>query len=301
MRRATRQKPFVSALPHLRINPRTGMHEARDSRVTLHESALGTVEDVAVERAKPVPPGFTSKTCLAVTYLGAAYWKVGRREAFVDSNRTLMLRAGEAFTDRQMGQQVGRASVVFTPAQNVLAEITAGVPLTAITRPTSLGTQQIAHMMLALGNEASHNPLLGDELMIGALLAALDPETGYEPRPEPRMIGRVKEILHAETAETFGLCRIADAVGYSAVHVRKAFRKTEGVTLSYYQMRLRLNRALIELRTCDDITGLALNLGFSSHSHFATAFRSMFRLTPSQYRLSVRAGGIPPAGWDNLN
>jgi AraC family transcriptional regulator len=56
------------------------------------------------------------------------------------------------------------------------------------------------------------------------------------------------------------------------------------VPLYRYQMRLRLNRALVELPHCNDITGLALELGFSSHSHFTAVFGKAFGLTPSDYR-----------------
>jgi AraC-like DNA-binding protein len=39
-----------------------------------------------------------------------------------------------------------------------------------------------------------------------------------------------------------------------------------------------------------DLTTLALNLGFSSHSHFSAVFRRAFGLTPSQFREATRRG-----------
>jgi AraC-like DNA-binding protein len=46
---------------------------------------------------------------------------------------------------------------------------------------------------------------------------------------------------------------------------------------------LGLARALAELPHADDLTALALDLGFSSHSHFSAVFRRTFGLTPSRF------------------
>ena len=43
-----------------------------------------------------------------------------------------------------------------------------------------------------------------------------------------------------------------------------------------YQLRLRLARALDLLGRYDDLTRLSLDLGFSSHSHFSSAFRQVY-------------------------
>lgn len=296
--RNARGKP--GAFRHLRINPRTGMHEARDGRATLHRSALGVVEDLAVASANRVPPGYTGRARIAITYLGAAYWKVGAREAFVDSNRTLFLHAGDAFADRQVGQRIGRASVVLSPEPAILDELRKGARArAAMTGAAGLRTRRIAHSFLALGDEVRRNPLLGDELMLGALQDAIDPGAANEGAPTPRLVDRVKEILHEGHCDGVGLGEIAEEIGYSAVHVRKAFRRAEGMSLYRYQLHLRLNRALVELRDCPDITALALNLGFSSHSHFTASFRGMFGITPSEYRATMRAGVLLPEGWDS--
>jgi AraC-like DNA-binding protein len=54
-------------------------------------------------------------------------------------------------------------------------------------------------------------------------------------------------------------------------------------------MRLRLTRALDLLARCDDLTRLSLDLGFSSHSHFTSAFRRAYGCTPAYFRRSLRA------------
>jgi AraC-like DNA-binding protein len=57
------------------------------------------------------------------------------------------------------------------------------------------------------------------------------------------------------------------------------------VPLYRYLTRLRLRAALERLADgARDLTALALELGFSSHSHFADAFRREFGRTPSDVR-----------------
>ena len=55
-----------------------------------------------------------------------------------------------------------------------------------------------------------------------------------------------------------------------------------------YQTLLRLCRALDRLPDQDDITDLAFELGYSSHSHFSAVFRSALGTTPSLYRSQAR-------------
>ena len=55
-----------------------------------------------------------------------------------------------------------------------------------------------------------------------------------------------------------------------------------------YLVQLRLARALVELPHTNDLTMLALDLGFSSHSHFTAAFRRAFGSPPSVFRESTR-------------
>jgi AraC-like DNA-binding protein len=52
-----------------------------------------------------------------------------------------------------------------------------------------------------------------------------------------------------------------------------------------------LRRALDRIADgCTDLTGLALDLGFSSHSHFTATFRKHLGITPEAVRSVTRAG-----------
>jgi AraC-like DNA-binding protein len=62
------------------------------------------------------------------------------------------------------------------------------------------------------------------------------------------------------------------------------FQQQTGMPVHRYLTQLRLRAALERLADADDITSLAIDLGFSSHSHFTDVFRREFGKTPSEYR-----------------
>lgn len=82
-------------------------------------------------------------------------------------------------------------------------------------------------------------------------------------------------------------------MGASPAYLTALFSRLEGISLHQYLTQLRLARALVELPHVDDLTALALDLGFSSHSHFSFAFRRVFGCTPSQFRNTTRRAAPP--------
>lgn len=74
----------------------------------------------------------------------------------------------------------------------------------------------------------------------------------------------------------------------------RAFRRCTGQTLTSYRHALRMQVALERLRQSDiDLTDLALELGYSSHSHFTHVFRRHLGITPSQVRANELKKELP--------
>jgi len=130
------------------------------------------------------------------------------------------------------------------------------------------------------------NELATDELLLDLLLSALQSCQANEPlHPSTRrLVDRAKTFLGANFGCLLRLQDVAAAVGASAASLTNAFRRAEGIPLHSYVIQLRLARALVEIPHTTDLTELALQLGFSSHSHFTAAFRKMFGCTPSDFR-----------------
>ncbi|HWM92067.1 MAG TPA: helix-turn-helix transcriptional regulator [Thermoanaerobaculia bacterium] len=106
--------------------------------------------------------------------------------------------------------------------------------------------------------------------------------------PEPRqedLAEAAKTVLAGELGEPLTLDEVARRAGSSVFHLCRTFRRHTGSTLHGYRTQMRLRTALE--RAADpgtDLTDLALDLGYSSHSHFTAAFRKVFGMAPSAFR-----------------
>jgi AraC family transcriptional regulator len=113
------------------------------------------------------------------------------------------------------------------------------------------------------------------------------------PTP-PRSIGglssrRLKLILEY-IEDTLGqpitLRELAALAGVSARHLERAFRQSMACSPHAYLMDRRLHRARGLLINHPElpVEQIALQLGFSSSSHFSSAFRRQTGLTPTDFR-----------------
>lgn len=263
--------------------PATGIR-----RRTLHSSWLGDVEDFSAPGDCPAPRGHSAEYQLVLPYAGAFEWHVGARTAFLDGTRALFVAAGEDYVDRHVADG-GHDSIIITPRLSVLQDLSGhDVPsrhaaFQRVVKPTTPRMNMRSHRLLHL-EAAGKDSLAGDELMLALLAEALSPTKGRARAPSPRVVNRAKQFLHAHLCEPLSLNDIAQAVQVTGAYLTDAFTRSEGVPLCRYRMRLRLNRALVDLPACENITRLALDLGFSSHAHFSDAFKSLFGVSPSAFR-----------------
>lgn len=105
----------------------------------------------------------------------------------------------------------------------------------------------------------------------GARDGVEDAKRAIAERPEANL--RLRELAAIAGSSPFQLCR--------------DFRAVTGMTITRYRHALRLRLALDRLPGCDDLTDLALDLGYSSHSHFTRVFRDHFGATPSLFRATL--------------
>lgn len=99
-----------------------------------------------------------------------------------------------------------------------------------------------------------------------------------------------KGILVERYREPLSLEEIAQRTGVSVFHLCRLFRRRTGSSLHVWQTQLRLREALERaVAPGEDLTALALDLGYSSHSHFTAAFRQAFGVPPSELRQTATA------------
>jgi AraC family transcriptional regulator len=109
------------------------------------------------------------------------------------------------------------------------------------------------------------------------------------PLKPPGWLIRVRDYVHARPAAPLRMADVARVAGRHEVHVAREFRRFYGVSVGAYLRRLRLESATLRLADPRaDICEVALECGFSSHSHLCREFKRRFGLTPAQYRASRR-------------
>jgi AraC-like DNA-binding protein len=101
-----------------------------------------------------------------------------------------------------------------------------------------------------------------------------------------KLVDRAKLVLSSDPMRRWTLGEIAGELRVSPVYLTQVFQQVEGLPLYQYELRLRLARALDLLARYDDLTTLALDLSFSSHSHFSAAFRRLYGYSPSAFKRS---------------
>jgi AraC family transcriptional regulator len=97
-----------------------------------------------------------------------------------------------------------------------------------------------------------------------------------------KVVEEVKELLATRFNENLALGSIAREVHRSPFYLARLFRLRTGRSIHQYRTQLRLRSGLSRLEHGrSDLATLALDLGFSSHSHFTSAFRNAFGVPPS--------------------
>lgn len=242
----------------------------------------------------------THRTHLVFPYRGTYLRHVGSAQSVAESNQVLMFNAGQGY---RVSHPVpgGDASLVLVLDEEMLREISppsltqAAGGLTF--RRQQLGidprTQALAATLRHRLRADNVQPLEAESLALALARRALGTRTApatSRNAARRRLADRAKLVLAADLSRRWTLADVAAEVGVSPVYLTQVFQQVEGVPMYRYQLRLRLARSLDLLDHCDDLSRLALDLGFSSHSHFSTAFRVAYGRSPARFRQDVRHG-----------
>jgi AraC family transcriptional regulator len=238
-----------------------------------------------------------SATHLVFPYRGVYMRHVGGDQAVADANHVLFFNAGQGY---QISHPIagGDASLSLALSESVLREL---APRSLLNDGGQLGFrrqhQRIDPRAQALVALLRHGldsgmiePLEAESLVLTLVCRSLGPRTSHEPgatHARRRLADRVKVLLASDLSRRWTLAEIAAAIRGSPVYLTQVFRQTEGIPLYRYHLRLRLARALDLIARCEDLSALAAELGFSSHSHFTAAFRQAYGRSPTAFKQSA--------------
>lgn len=238
-----------------------------------------------------------SVTHLVFPYRGTYLRHVGSDQAVADANHVLLFNAGEGY---QVSHPVsgGDESLVLVLSEPMLRELAPRSLLDTRDglgfRVQSLHIDPRAQVLVALLRHGLQHggiePLEAEGLLLALVSRSLGPRIARAAGAtagKRKLVDRAKMLLASDLGRRWTLAEIADDLGGSPVYLTQAFRQVEGLPLYRYQLHLRLARALDLLPACRDLSALALELGFSSHSHFAAAFRRTYGCSPTAFRRTL--------------
>jgi len=102
-------------------------------------------------------------------------------------------------------------------------------------------------------------------------------------------VENLKLLLKQNLAEPLSLQAVSQAIGCSPFYLSRIFSQETGATISRYLQRLRMERAAELLRAgAHNVTEAAVEVGYSSLSHFTKAFHGTFGCCPGLYPIRGR-------------
>lgn len=98
-------------------------------------------------------------------------------------------------------------------------------------------------------------------------------------------VERALELLRRGLAQPIDLASMGKKCGVSPTHLSRVVKQRTGKTLREHQRRMRIEAACELLRGKEaTVTGVALDVGYQSLSHFAKAFREETGRSPREWR-----------------
>ena len=276
----------MSCLPQFRVQ-------------TLLATGIVTIDDVLCScgRQHRSAEECTGATHLVFPYRGLYVRHVGRDDAVAEANQVLFFNAGQGYSvSHPVDGGDGNLSIKLP--EDVLRELAPASQLRKGPEAVFLRQRRRidarAQALVALLRhglrEKAADTLEGETLTLTLVRRALGEATSHGTSASwglQKLVDRAKLVLSSDLARRWTLADVAQLVGVSPVYLTQVFRQVEGMPLYRYQLNLRLSRALDLLGDYSDLTMLALDLGFSSHSHFTFAFRKAYGCSPAEFKRSA--------------
>jgi AraC family transcriptional regulator len=237
---------------------------------------------------------YATATHLVFPYRGAYVRHLGQDEAVAEANQVLFFNQNDGYQVSHPNTG-GDSCLTLQVDEELLRELTPKELLrdspTVAFRQQRMPIDPRAQALVALLRHSLDKgvaePLEAESLALTLVRRTLRPQAVRAPANSParqRLVDRAKLLLTSDLSRRWTLAEIAAEVGGSAVYLTQVFQQIEGMPLYRYQLNLRLARALDLMAEYDDLTALGLEIGFSSHSHFTSAFQRTYGRSPSEFR-----------------
>jgi AraC-like DNA-binding protein len=279
----------------------------RDVDVTVFASPLVQIGRWRCPADNPIflDSGPASNTLFAFPREGVWIEHAGGQRFVADPNTVTYYNKGQVYTRHRLSRR-GDHCEWFAVAPEVVADTLAAHEPAAIDRidrpfafthgpsdPRSyLRQRMVFHHVTRerdpdrLYVEESVVSILGDVARLAYQCAT--PAARQPGREAVDVIEAAKDVLARRFTADLSLVDVAGEVRCSVSHLARLFKARTGFSLHAYRNQLRLRSALQRLREPGvDLIRIALDLGFSSHSHFTDTFHRAFGRPPSAIRHTI--------------
>jgi AraC-like DNA-binding protein len=240
---------------------------------------------------------YAPATYLVFPYRGVYVRHLGGNDAVAEANQVLFFNQAESYRishpveggDACLSLAISEAHLRELAPKEQLREGAALAFHRQRLRIDPRAQALVALLRHSLGRRVAET-LEAETLVLTLVRRALGERTSHAARGSvgrQRLVDRAKLVLASDLGRRWTLADIAAEVGVSPVYLTQVFQQVEAMPLYRYQLRLRLARALDLLGCYDDLTTLSMELGFSSHSHFSSAFRQVYARTPAEFQRSI--------------
>jgi AraC family transcriptional regulator len=226
---------------------------------------------------------------------------VSGKKLLAEPSQALFFAAGRAYrVSHEVALHDDSLVLQFSPdiLQQVLANTTSADNFYAIDTNALLSAQAIAERSLLLWRLKHQfaEPIEVEEISLNLISSAFINAGRSKKRAEQKPSRRSIQVETARVAliqnpeQKWTLSELSQKVDCSPYHLTRIFRKEIGIPLHQYQLRMRIAKSLNALLdTNDDLTNIALDSGFYSHSHFTSAFRQTLGISPTEFRRSANS------------
>lgn len=99
---------------------------------------------------------------------------------------------------------------------------------------------------------------------------------------------RLKQLILDAPENTFLIEDMAKSIGLSPYYMIRKFKDACGLTPHQFQLQCRIRKAQKLLEEEKSVAEVAYSTGFCDQSHFDRCFHKIVRMTPSEYKQSIK-------------
>jgi AraC-like DNA-binding protein len=268
---------------------------------TLYSSRLVTIQDVVC--SERCGNGRHEEQCLVATIALVRSGAFVRRDRMgihvADATRVVFFDPAEPYMVDHPVPGGDRCTVLKFDARTLResARPARGEPERVFDRATLAGTAELhlAHREM-LNGVRERDGVLVEETALRLLQLCTEGEPASAPlrgaaaRKAAMLAADAQVLIAARHSEKVTLDELARQLHVSPFRLCRAYRMATGGTLHRHLTDLRLAAALEKLPEYrSDLSALAFDLGFSSHSHFTHAFRSYYGRAPAAWLQAYRS------------